>query len=212
MQCLFPKHNSYYNIIDLIIQTILLYYYVPFESSILNQNEKQQLLNLFQKYNKDIVNHHWQTIFDSKKHKINRDVIADKVHKRPNILVLVRINGEFVIGGYTKTGWFQRENSDKDAFVYFLKSSTSNNSFISNVIEGCEAEAIGYTNAAFFGFGAVSWIMYFGSGYLCMQEIHLTTNYEDFPEKHGKYLIGDTNIDSLIAYEEVELEVFQISQ
>ena len=133
----------------------------------------------------------------------------DKVQGKPNILLLIRLKGECIIGGYTKIGWIERENSDKDAFLYFLKSPHNHESFISNIEQDKEEDAVGYNLFCFFGFGRQSWTLYFDEDRLTMQRILETPNYEDFPSAHGQILAGSEEYRK-VGYDQVELEVFQI--
>ena len=128
-QSLFPADNPYFNIVDLIMHIILLYYYHIFDSNILNDTEKETLLRLFKTNGKSIVNHPWTLIMDSKKDGLKYETFREKVHGKQNILLLIEMNEECVIGGYTKTGWdrnLQRgHTADKDAFLFHLKSYES---------------------------------------------------------------------------------------
>ena len=54
MQSLFPVGNSYYNIVDLIIHIILLYYHITFDSNLLKDDEKDKLSQLLQRNDKQI--------------------------------------------------------------------------------------------------------------------------------------------------------------
>ena len=211
-QLLFPHDNCYYNIVDLIMHLILLYFYAIFESSILNEEEKDQLLSLFKKYDKEIVLYPWKIIFDSKKDTICRDNFIEKVHGKTNVLLLIRLKGECVIGGYTKTGWIEEENSDKDAFIFYLKSPGNYNPFISNIKQDDKSmydDAVGYCGA-YCGFGAVSWIIYFNSTHFEMQSIHSAPNYDDFPSDHGNDLLAGSFDYDHLHIEQVQLEAFQI--
>ena len=211
-QSLFPDNNSFFNIVDLIIHLILLYYHTMFESSILNETEKEQLLNLFKQNNKEIVNYPWNLIFDSRKDKICRAVFGEKVHKKSNVLLLIRLRGECVIGGYTKTGWINEENKDKDAFLFYLKSAGNYKSFISSIKQDedeCMDQAVGYRDWGFAGFGT-SWALYFSGGYFEMQSVRYADNYEPYPSEHGNHLLAGSQVYDHLDVEHVELEVFQI--
>ena len=99
-----PSDNIYYNIVDLIKYMILLYYHAIFDSNLLTETEQDKLLDLFQKYNEEIVNNSWISIFDSAKDGFERDTFIDKVHDKQNILLLIKLKGDTIIGGYTKAG------------------------------------------------------------------------------------------------------------
>ena len=73
VQALFSDDNVYFNIVDIIIHLILLYYYSIFESSILNDNEKDKLIKLLEINQKSILDYEWKLIFDSQKHGLNQE-------------------------------------------------------------------------------------------------------------------------------------------
>ena len=74
-------------------------------------------------------------IFSSEESGKDMELFIDKVYDIPNILLLIKVDGESVIGGYTRTGWkkgqfneakhgdwLETTTADKDAFLFYLKS------------------------------------------------------------------------------------------
>ena len=124
-------------------------------------------MKLLYKNDKDIVNYAWKVIFNSS----NDDFVnfREKVFDKKNILLLIELKGECVIGGYTKRGWesseYYEENdlndgeevwhADKDVFVFYLKSPQNHESFISNLKQDDESisHGVGYTSNSFGNLG-----------------------------------------------------------
>ena len=217
-QSTLSKETPYFNIVDLIQHFILLYYYQLFESKILNDDEKDKLLNLLAENNKSIADYPWKLIFESSKDGLERQAFIDKVWDHPNILILIGLIGlpetvECVIGGYTSLGWYKSYDeeyvADKEAFVFYLKSAPNYRPFISNVKQdvGSISEAVGHDI-----FDKTAWAC-FGSTYLIYIENNMFrqqmngeyNNYEQF--KHGKpYLAGST----MYSTPDFVVEAFQI--
>ena len=156
IQISLPQDSVYFNIADLIKHLILLYYYPILKSKILTDEEQEKFIIFLKSNNKDIMNCSWKLIFDSTKDGLKCDKFVNKVYDHPNILLLIELNGECIIGGYTKTGWNKEiyENldgdtyeekwtADKDAFVFNFKSVTKEDPFISSVKQ--DAESLSHT-------------------------------------------------------------------
>ena len=168
VQSMLPDDNAYYNIVDLIKHIILLYYYRLFESKILSETEQERFMQFLEQNNKTITDYSWQSIFDSRKDGLKCSTFIDKVHDHQNVILLIQVQGDTVIGGYTKTGWSKtiHENAangdgdafsaDKDAFVFHFKSSNGNNPFISNVKQDQRSisNALGYWKGHYGMFGS----------------------------------------------------------
>ena len=150
VQSLLPSNNPYFNIVILIQNLILLYYHHTFESEIFNEEYETKFLNLLRQTNKLIADKSWQLIFNSSKDGFKRSKFIEKVHGKENVLLVFELNGECIVGGYTKTGWDAgldvgcKWNGDKDAFVFYLLSPQNHDPFVSNIKQDEEyfAEAI----------------------------------------------------------------------
>ena len=179
----------------------MLYYHAIFESSILNDIEKNKLLKLLKDNNKnEIVDHSWNLSFDSKKDGFLRSRFVEKVHGKPNVTLLIRLKGECIIGGYTKNGWDKTINHyayrpDKDAFVYYLKSNTNkdinDDPFVSNVQQTEEKinHALGYDYNCYGCFGE-TWLWYFKNGGQFKAQTNSGITYQQFPIGHGIWITG----------------------
>ena len=196
-QSIMPRDNAYYNIVDLIKQKILLFYYYSFESNLLNDEQKDKLLKLLDDSNKEIANWPWSREYESAKHGFTTSAFAEKIHNKQNIVLLIKLNDDIIIGGYTKTGWDESkvvENSwiaDKDAFVFYLESPEKYESFISNVKqdEDSISKALGY-NTHYYGMFGATWVFAFAKDFFAVQEQSDTygVNYEAF--KHEQPLLS----------------------
>lgn len=214
-----PKESAYYNISDLINHLILLYYYKIFETKILSDTEQEEFLNLLTENKKSIANDHWKLIFDSKKDGLDTKTFIAKVFDHDNILLLIQLKKECVIGEYTKTGWskdiieddnfgYEAWSADKDAFAFYFKSSEDYKPFISNVKEGKEAKALGY-NKERYGTMGQYWLFFIFNNRFNEQGQWNDgrATFEPFGHKQN-YLTGSYNKYS--ATKDIVLEVFQI--
>ena len=144
---LYTQHWLLYN--DDIKNIILSFFYSPiFESTLLNDCDKYKLLNLLEKNNKIISKYPWKLIYDSRKDGLEKDNFIEIVHGKPNILILIQLKGKqgSIVGGYTKRGWnksmpdgLYSSSTDKDAFVFYLKSPDNYQPFISNIKQNEDA-------------------------------------------------------------------------
>lgn len=220
MQNIFPDDNSYYNISGLIVHVILLYYYTFIESNLFTNDEIDELFNLLLSNKKDIANDSWSLIFESTKYGIARRKFVNEVHGKENILILFKLKGEIIFGGYTKTGWATKRpgnySADKDAFVFLLKSPEDDEAFISNVKQDEDSikHALSYYTYSFANFGN-RWIFYVLTQ---VQSLHIQDHpqdrhYANFePFKHGKnHLYGSNSSNHMYSRDEFEFEVFQIT-
>ena len=69
VQCLFPKDNAYYNIVDVIKHIILLYYFSfsLFESDLLFGQEQDEFFSFLSKNGKNITQYPWKLLCKSSK-------------------------------------------------------------------------------------------------------------------------------------------------
>ena len=216
VECLFPDNNSYFNIVDLIKHLILLYYHTTFESKLLNDEEKDKLLNLLKQNNKSIADYSWKLVFESREDGKKTDIFIKKVYNRPNIILLIKLQGQTIIGGFTKTGWNKsikryKWSADKNAFVFFLQSKDGHESFISNVKQNEEAvdHALGYYGNQYGMFG-YCWIFYVTNESLYQQWHHGDERYGNYePFKHGQRYLGQSSGRSYNC-DQWDIEAFQI--
>ena len=69
----------------------------------MNDEEIDQFRNLLQSNNKDIVNQPGELIYESIKDGVDRHKFIEKVHGKPNILLLIKL----------KDGWIQNMDGRK---------------------------------------------------------------------------------------------------
>ena len=149
---------------------------------------------------------------------------VEKVYDKQNILILLELDDECVIGGYTSTGWkksietkvqnddyiFNMHELDKNAFLFHLKSAPqfSYDPFISNV----KQDEYSISNALTYDFLLKSGYGMFGiETLICIDDAFFQGEqraekscYEQF--KHGhKYLSGEKEYHCTPT-----VEVFQI--
>ena len=219
VQSLLPKDISFYNIVDLIKNLILLYYHFQFDSKILNDKEKELLRELFLENKKFIIDNDWKLIFKATRDGFKKDNFVSKVHGKSNVIILFHTVNNNLFGGYTKQGWTKEipetddyqlriYSADKDAFIFQIRSSKGYEPFISNVLndEKSISKAIGYSPSCCYGIFGDEWIF-------CVYddddgEVHTrpATNYQSF--KHDDQLIGEKGVyESTHA---VEIEVFHM--
>ena len=230
-----PTDNAYYNIVDLIKHMILLYYHNIFESRLLTDNEKDKLIKLLTENNKTIVNHEWELIFESAKDGMKRDTFIDKIYSKRNVILLIKLRNDTIIGGFTKAGWDKSKtkdeygdgwSEDKDAFVFYLQSPEKYDPFIANIRQKDDLvdHALAYTRKNYGMFGHC-WVFYFedrqgdGKQRFILQHHHWEGgsidsrrygNYEAFG--HGKKCLSGSWDDRNNPRENYEIEVFQISE
>ena len=215
VQSLLPPDNAFFNIVSLIQHLILLYYSLTFASKILNEDEREKFLNLLQANDKIIVDYPWKLIFDSEEDGLGFDSFTSKVHGHRNVLLLIELNGECVIGGYTKIGWTKGINTftwkeDNDAFVYYLKSPKNYKPFISSidVNAGYSSKVIGHYPPSWKSYACIGYTFLF---YIQECKFHQQANYsrnaiETF--KHGESLLTASHDYNGTEY--IVIEVFQI--
>ena len=226
VETLLPRNNTYYTIPDLINHMILLYYHMIFESNLLDYEDREKLLNLLNNNDKEIVNYSWKLIFDSAKDGFGEESILNKMNCKQNIFLLIKLKGDIIIGGYTRTGWNASTTkprtatgarSDKDAFVFYLKSPRNYQPFISNVRqdEKSSFKALGYGNSSYYGLFGDKWIFYFSVQLMDMNALGLQYhhgseedgNYEEF--SHGQNFLSGEDV-YWYTTDEFDMEVFQI--
>ena len=144
----------------------------------------------------------------------------DKVHGLCNVLILIQVKSECIIGGYTKTGWNRQIHKqcqitddeefsqDKDAFVFYLKSPNNKDPFISNVKQDEESikNALGYARG-YYGIFGYTWLfmMMPGDEQNTFDLRGANENYETYP--YGwKYVTGKYYNDE----SDIVIEAFQI--
>ena len=145
------------------------------------------------------------------------DFIA-KVYDKQNVLLLIELNKECVVGGYTKTGWniptmtndeWTHYVADIDAFLFHFKSSEQFEPFISNVRDDSESicKALAHDllfGSSYAGFGC-NWMLYIDCGMIEQSGAYGNENYESF--RYGaRYLTGKNRYKNAF----LVIEVFQI--
>ena len=218
-QTLFPDDSSYYNIVDLIIHLILLYFYHFIESQLLSEDEKDKLLDLLIQNDKSsFVDSSWKLIFSSYDYGTDMTRFADVVYDKTNIMIIVEVDGNAIVGAYTKTGWkkFSQKVSlqyimefetDREAFLFYLKSPGNYLPFISNVKQDNPSIkcAVGYLQGywAVFGNGCIFFINNHGD--YTQFDNPSYSNFEAYNHGH-KYLVPENELSDC----KTKIEVFQI--
>ena len=168
-----------------------------FESNILNLAEQADFLDLLRENDKSIVDHPWKLLFESRHDNLTRLTFINKVWDHSNVLILIQLKDDCIIGGFTKIGW-QKSNmftsdyeEDKDAFLFYFKSPDKHEPFICNIESRKIEKAIGYDSddrTAIACFGS-PFAFYIEDGLFVCQ---YCGTYGDYP--HGSnYLAGDSS-------------------
>ena len=106
-QCLWKSDNAYYQIPES-IQIIILLFYYRINSSLLTAQGCNTLLSMFEEQNKfhGLGNYEYNLIHRCSVDEFDEEIFKNKVHNRPNILVLIKTKEtNDIFGGSTKTGW-----------------------------------------------------------------------------------------------------------
>lgn len=226
VQDLLPDTNSYFNIVDSIKHVILLYYHTNFESRLLNEVEVEKLLRLLSENNKSITNHDWKLIFESKVDGKDKDNFVDTVYGKEDVLMLIKIKGDIIIGGYTKTGWDEYINTlskynpkwsaDKDAFVFYIQSPEKYEPFIAHVKKDHDSikHAIGYYGNAYGVFGHTSnCVFYVNENLQLLEGSQIEDGYDGWTN-YMKYGHGQAHLTAddsgFFNQHEYDFEVFQV--
>ena len=211
VQCILPPENSYYNIVSLITHSILLYFHNFIESNLFTDDEIDELFNLLLSNDKQIANNPWRLLFSSEEHGVERRKFVKKVHEEQNVILIIKLKGKAIIGGYTKTGWNKMQGDIS------LKSTQNDEPFISNVKQDEKSISHALANHSdSYGIFGARWIFYINNQHLHFQAHHLyadSANYQAF--KHGKdylYQEPSSEADAVLRYtpDEFQFEVFQM--
>ena len=198
---------------------ILLYFHQTFESSILNDAEKEEFLDLLRENDKLIVDYPWKLLYDSNKDGLQHSKFVSKVFGHPNVIMIFKINNECVIGGYTKTGWiksfyaslslYEDWTKDENMFVFYFKSKKNYKPFVSNIKKGEQSvkKCIGY-NKQCWGTLGKTWMFYICENKFRQQANSAWNNIETFP--HGSEYLTGSDAMSYYDSENVLVEVFEI--
>ena len=222
VQSSLPSDNTYFNVVDAIKHLILLYYFSLFESDILFGQEQDKFLSLLQENNKIIAKHPWKLLYQSNKDgEINKGKFVKIVHGKMNILSLIRLNEDCIIGGYTKVGWATTTPSlvcgynyysDGDAFLFYFKSNNNDHQpFISNITDSRKKYALSdHPTDPQDLYGA------FGQGYLLyFQDTELGLQGQDGTYRSIGFFEDEIRLDGKRGYSmctKFELEIFQVDE
>lgn len=153
-------------------------------------------------------------IFRATSDGFEHKVFTQKVHGHSNIIVLFLAKSNNVYGGYTKTGWNKEipsgyYSSDKNAFIFGIRSSEGYKPSISNVKQDGNAvsKALSYCTTDYAIFGSV-WVIYI-SWYgrtKCVVRHQTPENFESFEHEYCYQLSGGVKFDD----KAIEIEVFQM--
>ena len=213
IQSILPhEQNSYFIIVQLIQNWILLYFHNRIDTELLTDDEQNKLFKLFEDNTKDkfihlLRNKSLKLIFKSSGYEMDAEKCIDKVYDKKHILILIHSSNDNICGGYTSVGWkkkLQNAGSDKwikdeDAFLFSIRSK-GYEPRIAYIKKENETKAIRHywNNDAYLMFGSLELYVYrdttlFAEGNSC---------YQPFPFPH--YLLGGGYSDSL-----KEIEIFQ---
>ena len=209
-----PDNNSYFNIVDMIKHIILLYYYQLFETDLLTNQEQEELIELFKSNGKLIIDYPWISLYRSKKDGLSRNNFVDKVHNKQCILLLIKLEQKCIIGGYTKAGWKTKQKhqpydytTDKNAFLFHLKSEKDTKPFISNIENDKISTAIG-NHPKYYGCFGDTYLIYFEDDHFHQQHNEYCESFEKF--ENGSDFIAGSSVYVDVCQSNIELEVFQV--
>ena len=134
VQSILPhEQNSYFIIVQLIQNLILLYFHQRMDTKLLTDKQQHKLFQLFEDNAKDefiqlLTNKSLKLIFKSSGEKMNAQKCIDKVYDKKDILVLVHSLNNNIFGGYTSVGWSKESQNagtsrwvmDENAFRFNL--------------------------------------------------------------------------------------------
>ena len=166
VQLLFDD-NPYYNIADLIKHICLLFYRLPFDSSILTNAEQGTFLEMLSQ-NKRQFNSSWNLIYrftsSNDDNIFNNHSFEKACNGRPNLMCFIHTGCDEVYGGYTSTGWksdFENGTytADKESFIFSIRSNKCKEAFLMNVKKNYADKCMGHHHeyCCIFGF---EWDMY----------------------------------------------------
>ena len=208
--------DTYYNIADLIKHMILLYFVNTMESKILSNDEHDQFRNLLIENQKFIVDNECKLIYRQSEEIVNGAHFRQKVFGKSNVLILIESENGNVIGGYTKTGWDKDfvgygHSTDKNAFIFQIRSSKGYKPFISNIKQSDDSmtKAIGYGFNQWVQFG-YTWIFSISFDIEDSMKVYHSNNepdnsYEPFPVSDNYPMLGGKREDEIANF-----EVFQM--
>lgn len=200
-----------------IISVILLFYYNTIDTSILNDEECEKLLDLFESENKftHLGHYSYQLIYKKSRDGSNGTDFRDKVHDKRNVLCLISIKNGNVFGGFTATGWPKSGSGsihDKKAFIFSIRSSKMYPPKIFNPkysISKLEPKTIRYEPSYYcmFGDGCSIWMHGTTQDMMGNGCCYMPTEFEEPP--HKDYLPGKNYYETWYPQ---EVEVFQLIQ
>ena len=211
-QTLWNTDNPYYQIPELIQFIILLFFYNPIQSKILNDAQCDQLLSLFDKEDKfkNLGAFSYDLLWRVSKDGSDETKFKEKCHGQPNLLCIIEtenLEGRYIIGGYTCRGWPKTTKSmvyfeDDDAFlVYIHNTETDLPMKIFNAKKGKEALRVQDGYVLIFGQDCSIWVnISSGNGALEATGI----DYQDIPKEY--WINGDKFGD----FEVREIEIYQL--
>ena len=195
---------------------ILLFYYDFINSSVLSDDECDNLVSLFNDNNKfkDLENYSYKLIY---RQTTDRNSFREKVHNKQNVLCLISTMNGNVFGGYTAKGWTEggdesiNEIHDNKAFIFSIRSSKKYPPRIFNPISKDEVTLRcekGYI--CMFGHHCSIWMQ---DSYLTISKERSGGCYNAIAfEKppHKDYLTGNDSGFSN-SFKAIEIEVFQLT-
>ena len=195
-----------------IISVILLFYYNTIDTSILNDQECETLLKLFESENKfkDLGNYSYKLVYKRSRDGYEGKHFKDKVHDKQNVLCLISIQNGNVFGGYTATGWPKSGDGtiiDEKAFIFSIRSSAKYAPAIFNA-KSNTAKTLRYEPSFYCMFGDGCSIWLHGEGAECGRgSCYPPTEFVEPP--HSDYLASKGYYNTWYPQ---EIEVFQLIQ
>ena len=139
------EQNSYFIIVQLIQNLILLYFHTRIDTKLLTDEEQYKLFKMFKdntkpKFIQLLETKPLKLIFKSSGKDMDSKKCIDKVYGRKDILILIHSINDNICGGYTSVGW-KKESLDGDdfhvedenAFIFNIRSSNGFESKVSYV-------------------------------------------------------------------------------
>ena len=115
-----------------ILLVILLFYYSKIQSSILTDNECDELLSLFEKENvfKNVNNYSYKLLFRGTRDGFEAETFYARCNE-PNTICIIHTPQNNIFGGFTSIPWNRTDSNwgkyqtDQSAFIYSLRSTKS---------------------------------------------------------------------------------------
>lgn len=141
IQCLFPADNTYYLIATLIKHLCLLYFHHAIPSKLLTDKEQDIFMKLLRDHNKpDFDQYRWELVYRASTDGLKEDIAKSCYENKEDLVAFIHTKNNNIMGGYTSVGWKHATTEtgkyfrDEKAFVFNVRSSSSNKPILRNAI------------------------------------------------------------------------------